>query len=84
MYWSEADVTDVLPAVVTVTSTVPAAPAGAVAVTEVALTTLTWVAAVLPKFTATAPVKPVPVMVTVVPPVCELDIGEILDTTGAA
>ena len=52
------------PGVVTVTSTVPAACAGAVAVIWVAETTVKVVAAVAPKSTAVAPVKPVPVMVT--------------------
>ena len=51
------------PGVVTVTSTVPL-PVGEVAVIEVALTTLTDVAAVPPKFTAVAPVKLVPVTIT--------------------
>ena len=53
--------------VVTVTFTVPAAPAGAVAVIEVEETTVTPVAAFAPKLTAVAPVKFVPVMVTLVP-----------------
>ena len=52
---------------VTVTSTVPV-PAGAVTVSEVALFTVTPVPAVAPKSTAVAPVKPVPVSVTEVPP----------------
>ena len=50
--------------VVTVTSTVPAAWAGVVAVIWVAETTVKLVAAVAPKSTAVAPVKLVPVMVT--------------------
>ena len=54
--------------VVTVTSTVPALSAGEVQVMEVSETTLTLVAAVTPKLTAVAPVKPTPLMVTVVPP----------------
>ncbi len=56
------------PAVVTVTSTVAAACAGDVAVIWVSETTVKVVAAVEPKSTAVAPVKPVPVMVTEVPP----------------
>src|ERR1700744_2733489 len=56
------------PGVVTTTSTAPAACAGVVAVMEVALLTVTDVAAVPPNVTAVAPVKFVPVMVTVVPP----------------
>jgi hypothetical protein len=55
------------PGVVTVTSTVPA-PAGEVAVICVALFIVNVVAAVAPNFTAVAPVKFVPVMVTLVPP----------------
>ena len=55
---------DVPPGVVTVTSTVPV-PAGLSAVIVVSLTTVTLVAAVVPKSTAVAPVKPVPVIVTV-------------------
>ena len=56
------------PGVVTATSTAPAACAGAVAVIEVALSTVKLVAAVPPKLTTVAPVKPVPVIVTDVPP----------------
>ena len=59
----------------TVTSTVPAAPAGAVAVMEVALLTVKVVAAVAPKATAVAPVKLVPVMVTEVPPAAGPEVG---------
>ena len=55
------------PGVVTVTSTVPE-PAGAVAVMLVALLTAKLEAACAPKSTALAPVNPVPVIVTVVPP----------------
>ena len=51
----------------TVTSTLPAEPAGDVAVIDTS--ELTWNAAsVDPKSTAVAPVKPVPVIVTCVPP----------------
>ena len=56
------------PGVVTVISTAPALPAGEVAVICVALLTVNEVAAVTPNFTAVAPVKLVPVMVTEVPP----------------
>ena len=56
--------------VVTVTLAVPAVPAGAVAVIRV--DELTWKpAAVVPKLTAVAPVKLVPMMVTTVPPEAE-------------
>jgi hypothetical protein len=52
--------------VLTVTSTVPV-PGGEVAVMVVELRTVN-VAALAPKSTALAPVKPVPVIVTAVPP----------------
>ena len=83
--WSAAPVALVrLLAPVTVMSTVPAAPAGAVAVIDVALTTVNDVAAVTLNFTAVAPVKPVPVMVTVVPPVTGPLAGLTLTMAGAA
>jgi hypothetical protein len=81
--WSAELVAEVPPGVVTVTSTVPAEPAGAVAVMLVALTTVNEVAAVLPKLTAVAPVNPLPVMVTAVPPASGPATGEIPVTTGA-
>jgi len=56
------------PAVITVTSEVPKLPAGAVAVIVVALVTVKVVADVAPNLTAVVPVKPVPVIVTDVPP----------------
>ena len=62
MNWSAAPVAVVPPGVVTVTSTVPV-PAGAVAVTG-GRAHDGEVAALPPKSTAVAPVKPVPVMVT--------------------
>ena len=49
----------------------------------VALLTVKPVAAVAPKVTAVAPEKPVPVMVTVVPPVAGPEVGEIEVTVGA-
>ena len=67
MNWSAALVALVPLDVVTVTSVVPV-PAGDVAVMEVALLTVNDVALVAPNFTAVAPVKFVPVMVTDVPP----------------
>ena len=83
MNWSAAEVAEVPPVVVTVTSTVPV-PAGDVAVIEVDETTVKAVAAVVPKFTAVAPVKPVPVMVTAVPPVAGPVAGLTDVTVGAA
>ena len=69
-------------AVVTVTSTNPAGPAGLVAVICVPDTTLNDDAAALPKLTAVAPVKPVPVIVTSAPPAVLPLAGEIPVTVG--
>ena len=55
------------PGLVTRRLTVPV-PAGAVAVICVAESTVKPVAAVAPKLTAVTPVKPVPVITTLVPP----------------
>ncbi len=55
------------PGPVTVTSTVPV-PGGLTTVICVAETTSRLVAGVVPKSTSVAPVKPVPVIVTGVPP----------------
>ena len=54
----------------------PAAWAGETAVIWVSETTVKLVAATVPKSTLVAPVKPVPVMVTVVPPVVGPEVGE--------
>ena len=70
------------PGVVTVTSTVPV-PAGAVALMEVALVTVKLAAAVDPNLTAVAPVKSVPVRVTVVPPEAGPLAGDRVVTVGA-
>jgi hypothetical protein len=59
-------------------------PAGDVAVICVAELTVKLVAAAAPKVTPVATVKPVPVIVTVVPPVAGPDVGEIEVTVGAA
>ena len=67
MNWSAALVPLVPPGVVTVTSTVPD-PGGDVAVICEELTTVTFVAPFAPKSTAVAPVRFVPVIVTLVPP----------------
>jgi hypothetical protein len=66
-----------------VTSTVPV-PAGDVAVIEVAELTVKAVALVAPNFTAVAPVKAVPVIVTDVPPATGPVVGEIEVTVGGA
>ena len=65
------DAGDVPVGVVTVTFTVPAVCAGLAAVIVVSLLTVKLAAGVVPKSTAVAPVKPLPVMVTNVPPPSE-------------
>src|SRR5579863_756567 len=82
--WSPDEVAEVPPAVVTVTSTVPADSAGDVAVICVPELTVKVVAAVPPKFTALAPDRLVPVMMTVVPPAVGPLVGLSEDTVGAA
>jgi len=67
--WSFAEVALVPAGVVTVMCTVPNAPVGDVAVICVALLTVKLVALVAPNFTAVVPMKFVPVIVTLVPPV---------------
>ena len=79
--WSAAEVALVPPGVVTVTSTVPV-PAGDFMVREVDEVTDKPVPAVVPNFTAVAPVNPVPVTVTVVPPATGPAAGEMLVTVG--
>ena len=69
--------------VVTVTSTVPAAPAGLVAVIWVSETTVK-IAGLLPKLTAVTPVKPVPMIVTAVPPPASPRAGSSPVTRGTA
>ena len=81
---SAAPVALVPPGVVTVMSTVPAAPAGAVAVICVALLGVKAVALTEPNFTADAPVNPVPVMTTDVPPAVLPLAGLTPVTVGAA
>ena len=83
MKLSAADVADVPPAVVTVISTAPAPPAGEVAVIWVAELTVKAVAAVAPNLTAVAPLRLVPVMITVVPPPVGPALGAIDVTEGA-
>jgi hypothetical protein len=67
--------------VVTVTSTVPTGSAGVVALIEVSESTTNG-ADVLPKLTAVAPVKPLPLMVIVVPPVAGPEVGLTAVTVG--
>lgn len=74
-----------LPArVVTTTLAAPAAPGAVVAVICVELLTVKLVAAVPPMLTAVAPVKLVPVIVTLVPPVVKPLDGLIAVTVGRA
>ena len=83
VYWSAALVALVPPAVVTVTCTVPVAPAGAVAVMLVAVSAVT-VAVLPPNLTVVAPLRLVPVIVTKVPPVAGPVDGLTPVTVGAA
>ena len=82
MNWSAELVELVCPPLVTVTSTVPE-PAGLVAVIDVALFTVTPVAAVPPNATVAPDAKPVPLMVTEVPPAAGPVAGLTPDTVGA-
>ncbi len=68
-------------AVVTVTGTMPK-PAGATAVIWVSDTTVNEVAGTRPNRTAVAPVNPLPVRVTVVPPVTGPELGLIETSVG--
>src|SRR5208283_2500527 len=78
---SAGDVALVPPGVVTVTSTVPA-PAGETAVIWVVEVTVKLDAAVVPNITAVAPLNPVPVTVTEVPPATGPAAGVIPVTAG--
>ena len=82
MYRSLLEVVDVPPGVVTVMSTVPV-PDGAVAVICVPVF-VRIVAVEAPKFTAVAPVKPLPLIVTVVPPPTGPEVGDLPVTLGRA
>ncbi|CAB5004555.1 unannotated protein [freshwater metagenome] len=73
---------DVPTAVVTVTFTIPAAPAGAVAVIEVAELTTTFVAELVPNLTVAPLMKPVPVSVTTLPPAAGPRVGLVALTVG--
>ena len=61
-------VVDVPAGLVTVTSTVPFVPAGLVTVSCVSLITVRFEAATVPKFAVVAPVNPLPVSRTNLPP----------------
>lgn len=68
---------------VTTTAALPAVFAGVVAEIEVSFTTVKAEAAVPPKDTAVAPVNPLPVIVTLVPPAKGPAVGKTEETTGA-
>lgn len=70
------------PCVITRTLAVPSVPAGVIAVTVVALTTETLVAAVPPIVTLLAPVKLSPVIAKLVPPEAVPVDGETEDIVG--
>ena len=84
MYWSAEEVVEVPPGVATVTSIVPAVPAGTLAEIDVSPVAVKVVAAVEPKSTWVTPLKPVPAMFTVVPPPSGPLFGLTEVTTGAA
>ena len=67
---------EVPPGPVTLTSTMPVSPGGAVAVISVLLSTMNSRAAAAPKETPLALVKSVPVIVTTVPPTVGPDAGD--------
>jgi hypothetical protein len=81
---SEDPVRDVPPGVMTVTSTVPAAWGGEVAVIEVDELTVNDAAALAPNLTAVAPLRLLPLTVTVVPPATGPAAGLTPLTAGAA
>jgi hypothetical protein len=80
--WSAEPVLDVPLGVVTVMSTVPAASAGAITVSDVSEVTSKTAAAVDPKDTAVAAVNPLPVTTIVSPPRVLPLLAEMADTTG--
>jgi hypothetical protein len=80
--WSTLEVALVPLDEVTVTSTVPAAFNGEAAETEVEEMTVKLVAGAEPKWTVLAPLKPLPVMVTALPPASGPTTGLTELTTG--
>ena len=72
------------PVLPTVTSVTPSGRAGVTALRVVDETKVTLEAGTPPKDTVDAAVKPVPEIVTVVPPATGLKLGEIEATVGAA
>ena len=75
---------DVAVASVTVTSTVPTMPEGTTALIEPGSLTTTPVAAFAPKATPVTEVKPLPTIVTLLPPAGSPAFGVTLDTTGTS
>ena len=65
-----------------VTDTLPDAPAPTTAVTVFALTTVNELAAVAPKLTAVAPVKLLPLIVTVIPVLAVVGVKEVMTGEG--
>ena len=85
MNWSALLVAEVPFGVVTVTSTAPLRlTTGLVAMICVSLLTVKLLAAVEPKAMPVAPLNPVPVMVTLIPPLAGPLVGLIPVTVGAA
>jgi hypothetical protein len=85
VYSSAADVADVPPGVVTVTSTVLAdGAAGMMAVSDVPDVTVTDGDGIVPKLTVVPPVKPAPTIVIEPPPAGVPALGLIEKTLGAA
>jgi hypothetical protein len=80
-YWNMAPLL-VAEAVPTVRAVVPAASAGAVAVTVLSEITVKAVAAVVPKNTSRVLIKPAPVMVTIVSPLIGPEVGVMEPITG--
>jgi hypothetical protein len=77
-------VADVPVGVVTVISTVAATSAGEIAVIFVSELTTKLTAATVPNFTVVAPVKPLPLIVTPVPPLVVPEVGLTLVMAGTA
>ena len=82
MNWSAVEVADVPAGVIDRHVHRRRCRRGLMAVIVVSSTTVTPVAAVVPKFTAVAPVKPVPVIVTDVPPAAGPLVGLMPVTVG--
>ena len=72
------------PSAVSDTVAAPAVPVGVTAVTVVAFTTTTFVAATPPIVTLEAPVRFAPVMVIAVPPTEGPELGFTVEIVGAA